>query len=76
MAISVSDLNKIIISIVVNCCFVATFAVVLTAIYRYSQSDSQHAQQMLNSLLPKAGGCGLLVGACTTVQLRLIGKAK
>jgi len=76
MALNVSDLNKIFISIVVNCCFAATFFVILTIIYRYSQADTQQAQQMLGSLLPKAGGCTVLLGACTTVQLRLLGKAK
>jgi hypothetical protein len=76
MALSVADLNRIFISIVVNCCFAATFFVILTIIYRYSQAaDTQPAQQMLGSLLPKAGGCGVLLAACTTIQLRLLGKA-
>ena len=75
MALTVADLNKIFICIVVNCCFAATFFVILTIIYRYSQAaDTQH-QQMLGSLLPKAGGCGVLLAACTAVQLRLLGKA-
>lgn len=77
MSLSISDLNRLIIGVIVNCCFGATFLVLLGLMaYWGVKYPPEQASAAIFAMMPAAGGCGVLLAACTAVQLKLLAPGK
>jgi quinol-cytochrome oxidoreductase complex cytochrome b subunit len=73
MSLSVSDATRLIVAVVVNCCFAATFLVFLGLMaYWGMKYPPEQASKAMMGILPETGGVGVLLAACTTIQSRLL----
>jgi hypothetical protein len=73
MSDSSSEINKLMTCTVVNCCFIATFIFMGMVVWHLVMTNQEDA---LGKLLPATGGVGILVAACTTVQIKVFGPSK